>query len=707
MSARIFTLLLLGPSGAAAAALARRLGGSGPAMRLCAAGWCDQQLPFDHAAPPDAIVLDLRGACQETALAAAAPLLCPAGAPVVGVLDAAAGLEEALLEAGVHECLAAAELSAEGLRRAALRAQARLHGARACGLGAESRFALAALSLDDGLWDWDVRRDRIVFSAHWKAMLGCGDADIGERSSAWFDRIHPDDRGRVSAHLATFLHHPLDSFAEEYRILHADGSYRWARCRAVAVRNAAGVAERVAGSQSDITRWKLAEEQLAFQSLHDPLTGLPNRVLFIESLRGALGRVRRHPDHPFAVLCLDLDRFKHINDSLGHPAGDALLRDTARRLATNVRPGDVVARLGGDEFALLIEGVADVLDACAVADRLLQTLAKAYPVPGGEIIMSASIGIALAGPSYEQPEELLRDADTAMYWAKARGRAGYALFDTTMHTHATERLRLEMDLRLAIEREELVVHYQPIVALDSGELRGFEALVRWVHPQRGMVAPGAFLPLAEETGLIVAIDRIVLGAACRQLRAWEAAAPAARGLEMHVNISGSEIAQPALVAYVADVLADTGLNPGQLQLEITEGVLIEQPDAVAAAIDSLRVMGVGVALDDFGTGYSSLSYLHRFPFEKLKIDRSFVSQLRPRSRQWAIVQAVVDLGHTLRMRVVAEGIETDEQLQLLREMGCDEAQGWRFARPLSAADTLALLRADVPPWRDAGPGATS
>jgi Amt family ammonium transporter len=452
---------------------------------------------------------------------------------------------------------------------------------------------------------------------------------------------------------------------------------------------------------ADAIHRRATEDEIRHQALHDPLTGLPNRVLFADRLGHALARLRRS-EGAVGVLFLDLDHFKLVNDSLGHQAGDDLLVAVAPRLRQIVRPADTVARFGGDEFGILLEDIESERDAAEVAERVAAAFARPFLVEGSEHFVTASVGIAIASAATGAPEELIRDADAAMYRAKERGRARYELFDEIMRARAVGRLRVENELRRALERDELCLHYQPVVSVRDGAVTGFEALLRWNHPERGLVGPLEFIWVAEEGGLIDQIGRWVLTEACRQAAAWQAMRPDGPPIGLSVNLSARQVAQRDLPEFVAGVLDETGLEPACLSLEITESVLLEESDAPAAVLRSLRATGARLVLDDFGTGYSSLGYLKRLQLDALKVDRSFVDGLGSGQEETAIVEAIVGMAKALGLGVVAEGVETEEQLAELRRLGCDGAQGYWFARPMPPGETPALI-AGAPPWAERMP----
>lgn len=544
----------------------------------------------------------------------------------------------------------------------------------------EERYALALAGANDGLWDWDLRSDQMYYSARWKAMLGIKDDEkILPTPEEWFGRIHPDDlqlvKDKLEEHLADGTRH----FESEHRILHQDGSYRWALSRGMAVRDASGQVYRMAGSQTDITSRKV----------YDPLTGLANRILFMDRLTHALRRFKRYKGYEFAVLLLDLDRFKIVNDSLAHHVGDQLLIELAKRLNMCVRDGDTVARFGGDEFTILLDDIKDVSDATRVAERIQESLQTPFTLEGSEVFTSVSIGIALSATGYETPNDVVRDADTAMNRAKALGKARHEMFDRAMHTQSSKRLQLETDLRRAVEREEFEVYYQAIVDLSDEQIHGFEALVRWRHPERGQVFPDEFVGIAEETGLILRIDKLVLRQACRQTKHWQ---KEFGNLSISVNLSAKQFAFKDILHEIDRVLDDTGLAPDDLKLEITESALMDNTDSATEIFHELKKRRVKLGLDDFGTGYSSLSYLHRFPLDTLKIDRSFVSRIDTPGEHEAIVRTIVNLAQNLSFQTVAEGIETVDQLHSLQALDCLYGQGYYFSKPMPASEAEALLR---------------
>jgi diguanylate cyclase (GGDEF)-like protein/PAS domain S-box-containing protein len=556
----------------------------------------------------------------------------------------------------------------------------------------EQRYALAARGANDGLWDWDVPRDRVYYSPRWKSMLGYGDHEIGNSLSAWLELVHVADREQLETRLIAHHRRLISHFEHEYRILHRDGTYRWMLCRGLAVWDEAGRVTRMAGSQTDITERKSVEQQLLYDAFHDSLTGLPNRALFIDRLDQVLARLRHNPSAAVVVLFLDLDRFKIINDSLGHAAGDQLLRTIAARLTACVRARDTVARLAGDEFTVLIEDEPDSAALDSMIDNIQRAISEPIDIGNTQIATTASIGFVIGSAAYSAATDMIRDADIAMYQAKIAGKGHVMRFDASMHTRAIVRLQLESELRKAIDHGELRVYYQPIVSFETGNLAGVEALVRWQHPTRGLLAPAEFLYIAEETGLIIPLSWWTLRQACMQLRSWQREIAEASDLWVSVNISARQLAQHDMLEQLLRVLDSTGLDPHCLKLEMTEHTLLEHGEATLRTLDTLRDLGVQLCIDDFGTGYSSLSYLQRFPVDVLKIDRSFINQMGEDRRRNEIVQTILGLARSLSLVVVAEGTETLEQASELQRQRCEYGQGWLFSKAVDATVAGELIR---------------
>ncbi len=470
----------------------------------------------------------------------------------------------------------------------------------------------------------------------------------------------------------------------EIRLKRQSGEMIWVLIGGAPVINAYGVITGTMGVFTDINERKIAEKQLLHDAFHDGLTGLANRTLFMDHLQQTIKRGKRKIPKSYAVLFLDLDRFKIINDSLGHAEGDNLLKQAARRLEESLRFGDLLARLGGDEFTILLDELSEINDAIMVAERIQNDLKIPFDLNGREVFISASIGIALSTAGHLRAEDMLRDADIAMYRAKAQGKAQYQVFDQSMHTRAMSKLQLETEMRQALQNAEFCLHYQPIVNLEDDSLAGFEALIRWNHPQRGMVSPGEFIPLAEEIGLVIPLGRWILYESCRQMREWQKKNPQAASLKMSVNLSSKQFLASDLVEQVFAALVATQLDPHNLKLEVTESHVMENSDKAVTMMNMLREIGVEMSLDDFGTGYSSLSYLHRLPVNYLKIDRSFVSRMVESAENGEIVHTIIKLAQNLKMKVIAEGIETEEQLAKLKMLNCEYGQGYLFAKPLCA-----------------------
>ncbi|MBM3533279.1 MAG: EAL domain-containing protein [Alphaproteobacteria bacterium] len=555
----------------------------------------------------------------------------------------------------------------------------------------EERYALASDGANDGLWDWNLATNRLYLSPRWKAMLALAEEDVGDEPSEWMGRVHPDDIEKLSALLESHLAGHTPHFECEHRVRRSDDQYLWVVARGLAVRDGLRRATRIAGSLTDLTDRKYREAQALHVALHDPLTQLPNRALFLDRVAQAMARAKRAGKSSFAVLSLDLDRFKLVNDSLGHHQGDELLVGVGARLSGFVGAGQTVARPGGDEFAVLIEEVAGPVEARALAERLLAELGQPIAIDGRQLVVTGSAGLALYEPSYDRAEDMLRDAELAMYRAKSLGKARAELFHPSLHGHALHLLTLENDLRHAIGRKELQLFFQPVVSLKTGRVAGFESLVRWHHPRRGLLGPNEFITLAEETGVIGQIGAWVLEEACRRMRTWQARFPSEPPLTVSVNLSIRQFNQIDLVTEIVETLSRSGWRPGKLKLELTETALMQNATRAAHILSQLKAAGIGVSLDDFGTGYSSLSYLHALPFDTLKIDKAFVSGMSYERSKLEIVRAILLLAHNLKMDVVAEGVETIEQLAQLRALDCEYAQGYLFAPPLDAEAAEQLL----------------
>jgi diguanylate cyclase (GGDEF)-like protein/PAS domain S-box-containing protein len=530
----------------------------------------------------------------------------------------------------------------------------------------EARYALAVTGVNDGLWEWDVQRDQMYLSARWMEMMGYEAKERFVDSSFWFHHVHSEDMPRLHPQLMDHLKGKTKFYEAEHRMKHQDGSYRWVLVRGVAVREK-GRAVRMAGSLTDITQ----------RGVFDPLTGLPNRQLMNEYLKHAHSYSQRHSDAPAAVLFMDLNRFKEVNDSLGHHIGDLLLLEFAKRLQETLRGEDKVARLGGDEFVVLIEGL-DEAAVLAVAERLHQATSRVYELTGQQIFSSSSIGIVTNLQRYENVSDILRDADIAMYRSKSQ-KVPYIVFDDEMFRQVSIKQRLETDLRQALDKQELFLVYQPVVDLPSKNIVGFEALLRWQRQEK-VVSPLDFIPLAEETGLIVPIGAWVLEEACKQLKTWMHDL-ARTDLYVTVNLSSRQLAQSDLVPMIQNILAKYALPYHTLHLEITESVIIENQYAAVTTLEALKAMGVRILMDDFGTGYSSLNYLTNLPIDRLKLDRSFISQIEHDPKIFEIVRTILTLAKNVDMNVIAEGIETASQAELLTTLQCDFGQGFLFAKP--------------------------
>lgn len=558
---------------------------------------------------------------------------------------------------------------------------------------AEERYSLAVRGSNQGIWDWDCVSGSVYYSERWKEMLGISTEEKLSALGDWLGRVHPVDRSGLKNCLENFvMNRTSEHFEHEHRIRHKDGTWRWVLASGAAVRDSTGRALRVAGSSSDLTSGKLL----------DPLTGLENRLGIVSRLDQLLERQQEDPGRRFGVLFLDLDRFKLINDAMGHVMGDQLLLGVSRRLELAIertmQGKTALARLGGDEFLIVIEEMGSTIEVVELADEIQRQMKSAFELGAAHIFCSISIGITVSSLEVRTSEDLLQRADTAMYAAKMEGRGRYCLFDKGMHDRAMARIEIESAMRQAIEDGEFCLYYQPQVELQTGKLAGFEALVRWNRPERGMVPPGEFIRVAEETGLILPLGRWVLRMSLEQLSEWKG------DYTMSVNLSAKQFVDPELPGYIAAVLAATGVDAKQLHLEVTESMVAEDPAMAQTILRQLEALGVGLEIDDFGTGYSSLSQLHRLPFDTLKIDRSFVEEMHNEGDR--IVDSILKLAASLGISVVTEGIETREQWEKLANMGCRYGQGYFFARPLPAEEASQLTHG-VLPWGTIRPAETA
>lgn len=547
----------------------------------------------------------------------------------------------------------------------------------------EERYALAARASNDGIWDWNLRTGKMYYSPRWKTLLGLDEELVINSPEDWFSRVHPDDQERLNLALSDHLDGITPVLECEYRIRKQDGRYICSMCRGIALFDKEKHAYRISGSQADITTQKMYEQQLTHRALHDELTGLPNRALFMDRLKMVFEQARRSEARTAAVLFLDVDHFKVINDSMGHVSGDELLQAFARRLEKCLRTGDTVARFGGDEFAILADSIQRDEDATQIADRIHAELKKPFNLNGTKVFVSASIGIAFMTSRYKFIEDLMRDVDAAMYHAKFSGRARYEVFDVSMHERMVDRLRLEAEIRRGMENEEFILHYQPIYSVIPQELVGFEALIRWQHPVRGLQSPQEFIGVAEESGLIVELGEWVLRTACEQAEEWHRLM--GRALKIAVNVSAKQFNDDNLISTIGSVLDETGLDPSLLELELTEAAALKNMERTGEILKEIQKMGVEISIDDFGSGYSSLDRLKKLVANTLKIDQSFIQEIEKDDE--AIVLAIIKMAHQMKLKVVAEGVESQKQLHMLEKNECDMAQGF-FLGKVFDADTI-------------------
>ena len=619
------------------------------------------------------------------------------GIPVILLSETSETPEHAYrIPEGAADCLFLDELSPQQLVRSIHYAVERAEMTQRL-KQTKARFELAIRGANDGLWDWDLVRNTVFWSERWAEIMGIPQEQLASDPETWLSRIEPDDRTEVQSRLKEHLSGLSAHFEAEFRVIRANGEKRWVLARGLAIREDGAKPSRIAGSLTDIHHRKIVERQAAFKALHDQLTGLPNRTLLLDRLNRSFARSKRHNNVFFALLFIDLDRFKVVNDSLGHQAGDQLLQQVGQRLQACVREGDTVARLSGDEFTILLDDLRNNSDALAVADRVITTLSEPMFIDNHELYTNASIGIAFSNPSYEKPGEILRDADAAMYRAKEAGRGRHMVYGPGMHAQTVAILKMESQLRKAIHGNELALVYQPIIELPSQRLSGFEAFVRWPQPDADWMTPAEFLPLAEETGLILPLGNWVLEEAARTVTQWSKQGLISDQFWLNINLSARQFRQPELTESISDLLHRWPVLKHRLRLEVTESALMTRKHDQAIVLTQLKELGTIVQIDDFGTGYSSLSNLSGLPVSALKIDRSFIRRMGEDVKNKQIVRAIVTLANSLGISVAAEGIETEEQLKFMADLGCNEAQGYFFSKPVSAKEAKKLFHQSPSP----------
>ncbi len=615
---------------------------------------------------------------------------------VLAVVDSHSSSEiSTILDSGVCDVLS------EPLEPAAVEARIRVHEhiageflklekAYAELRQSHERLLISCGGQEDGLWDADLRTGELTLSPEWENLLGPGTPQQTSIND-WLEHVEEEDRDRIRQLIESVARGEVQSLEERYGLITMNGGTRRFTMRGETVRDTDGEVNRLVCRHTDTTDDQITFEEPRTNLLVDPLTRLASRTVLLDRLRHAFARASRMKDKPFAVLFFDIDRFKTVNDSLGHLVGDKLLMSIADRVRSICRPSDTVCRFGGDEFVIVAEDVESVRDATSIAGRLHDEFQVPFQLDESEAYATVSTGIAMWHQGYEKPEDLLRDADNAMYRAKDLGRNRYAVFDEKMHAEVVATLELENDLRRAVTRKEFRPFYQPIISLAKGNLVGFEVLARWDHPTRGLVLPGEFIPASEEMGIAVQIDRIVADIACRQVRPWQVQFRMDPPISISLNISTTQFLQLELVSRIDHTLRQNGLYGRDIKLEVTESVLMENTEHATAMLDQLSALDIGLSIDDFGTGYSSLSYLKRFEIDSLKIDYSFVTRMLDDLDSMEIVRTIIDLGRNLGKTTIAEGVETDAQLEALREMGVDQVQGFYIARPMPAEDAVELL----------------
>jgi diguanylate cyclase (GGDEF)-like protein/PAS domain S-box-containing protein len=555
----------------------------------------------------------------------------------------------------------------------------------------EQRHAFALAGAQQAIWDWDILGDQLYVSPLLEASLGLGAGVLSGPEVNWRERMHASDRETYRTALNAYIGRGTVSFALEFRLQHEDGSYRWFNLRASCLGGSDGFAVRCVGVVRDITDRKRSEERLLHDTVHDSLTGLPSRTLLLDRLGQAISRTAPAGRARAALMVIDMDRFKAVNDSLGHAAGDALLTTLARRLEQVVPREETVARLGGDEFSILLTEHTSNDEVAAAANAINDILSQPVDIGGQEVFPSASTGVAICEDSHERPTDLLREAEIAMYRAKKSGKARVEFFEPGMRQDTDDRLPIESDLRRAIERDELKLFYQPIMSLQDGRVAGFEALLRWEHPEHGFLTPDEFIPLAEESELIVTLGRFALATAAEDLAIWQKLFPLRKAIFASVNVSSRQLLRHDLIDDVEQVLAEADIAKGSLRLEVTESLVMTNPELASRILLRIRELGAGISLDDFGTGHSSLSYLQQFPIDTIKIDKSFVDEMGKGEAPPVLVRSIVTMAQDLGKMVVAEGAETQDQVDELKKMGCEYGQGYLFGKPRTAEDTLEFI----------------
>lgn len=557
----------------------------------------------------------------------------------------------------------------------------------------ELRYSLVADAVNDGIWDWDLVTNRVYYSSRWKEMIGYSPDELSDSPDEWLSRIHPNDLEHAGHQLRQIQSGgpAYSSFEVEYQFRHRNNNYIWVLSRGRAIHDKHGIPIRSVGSHTNITSRKQAEEKLSFDALHDVLTGLANRALFNEKLSQVIKYAKRDPSLLYAVLFLDLDNFKDINDSMGHNAGDEILKEFTTCLKSVLFDVDTLARLGGDEFVILLESLDSPQRPIDIVHRIRNTLIQPFTIDNADIYLTTSIGVLIGTQEYTSPEEILRDADIAMYHAKNLGRDTFEIFNAGMREQIMNRVDLERDLRQAIQNEEFFLEYQPITHLNTSRLRGFEALIRWNHPSRGLIFPAEFIPIAEQTGLIIPIGEWVFRTACRQLQEWEIKYPSVKYLTISINVSGKQLTHANFRETVESIMTSTNLDPHRINLEITETVILEDNPDTYNTLVSLAHRGFHLQLDDFGKGQSSLGYLQKYPLSELKIDRSFVSLLQNK-REYGLIQGIIQLASALELGTVAEGIESIEQEATLKSLDCTSGQGFGISKPVSAGRIDEMLK---------------